>query len=100
LTIISTYFQSAWNDDLPTPMNANPIIRVEHLHKWFGLLHILKDISFTVQLREVLVIIAQRFRKEHALALSELSGRAFRRYHCCRQICNLWAGISPDRNQI
>jgi polar amino acid transport system ATP-binding protein len=41
------------------PMNDNTIISVENLHKWFGMLHVLKGISFTVQPKEVLVIIGR-----------------------------------------
>lgn len=41
------------------PMNANPIIRVENLHKWFGMLHVLRGISFTVEPKEVLVLIGR-----------------------------------------
>jgi ABC-type polar amino acid transport system ATPase subunit len=40
-------------------MNANEIIRVENLHKWFGMLHVLRGVSFTVNAREVLVIIGR-----------------------------------------
>jgi len=41
-------------------MNArNEIIRVENLHKWFGMLHVLRGISFSVHEREVLVIIGR-----------------------------------------
>jgi len=40
-------------------MSANEIIRVENLHKWFGMLHVLKGVSFTVKEREVLVIIGR-----------------------------------------
>jgi len=40
-------------------MNANPIISVTDLHKWFGMLHVLKGISFTVEPKEVLVIIGR-----------------------------------------
>jgi len=40
-------------------MNDNEIIRVENLHKWFGLLHVLRGISFTVKPREVLVLIGR-----------------------------------------
>jgi ABC-type polar amino acid transport system ATPase subunit len=40
-------------------MNANSIIHVENLHKWFGMLHVLRGVSFTVQPREVLVIIGR-----------------------------------------
>jgi ABC-type polar amino acid transport system ATPase subunit len=83
-------------------MNANPIIRVEHLHKWFGLLHILKDISFTVQSREVLVIIGRsgsgkstllrclNFLEEPSAGTIDIAGKSV--------TCG--AGIHPDRNQI
>lgn len=40
-------------------MNAEPIIRVDNLHKWFGLLHVLRGISLTVAPREVVVIIGR-----------------------------------------
>jgi ABC-type polar amino acid transport system ATPase subunit len=40
-------------------MSANEIIRVENLHKWFGMLHVLKGVSFSVTPREVLVIIGR-----------------------------------------
>ena len=41
------------------PMNAKPLIQVENLHKWFGMLHVLRGVSFTVQTREVLVLIGR-----------------------------------------
>ncbi len=41
------------------PMNANSIIQVENLHKWFGMLHVLRGISFTVAPKEVLVLIGR-----------------------------------------
>ena len=40
-------------------MNDNAIISVTDLHKWFGMLHVLKGISFSVQPKEVLVIIGR-----------------------------------------
>jgi ABC-type polar amino acid transport system ATPase subunit len=40
-------------------MNAEPIITVEKLHKWFGLLHVLKGVTFSVFPREVLVVIGR-----------------------------------------
>jgi len=40
-------------------MSDNPIISVVDLHKWFGMLHVLKGISFTVQPKEVVVIIGR-----------------------------------------
>ncbi|PWB54673.1 MAG: hypothetical protein C3F13_06190 [Anaerolineales bacterium] len=35
------------------------MIRVENLHKWFDMLHVLKGVSFTVAPKEVLVIIGR-----------------------------------------
>src|SRR5512136_3212293 len=40
-------------------MSDNEIIHVENLHKWFGMLHVLKGISFSVTPKEVLVIIGR-----------------------------------------
>ncbi len=40
-------------------MSDNEIIRVDNLHKWFGMLHVLRGVSFTVTPKEVLVIIGR-----------------------------------------
>ncbi len=41
-------------------MNDNtPLIQVEKWHKWFGMLHVLKGVSFAVQPKEVLVLIGR-----------------------------------------
>ena len=40
-------------------MSDNDIIRVENLHKWFELLHVLKGVSFSVSPKEVVVIIGR-----------------------------------------
>ncbi len=40
-------------------MNAEPIISVDALHKWFGLLHVLQGVSLSVAPREVVVIIGR-----------------------------------------
>jgi ABC-type polar amino acid transport system ATPase subunit len=40
-------------------MNAEPIIHVENLHKWFGMLHVLHGIALTVMPREVVVLIGR-----------------------------------------
>jgi ABC-type polar amino acid transport system ATPase subunit len=40
-------------------MNANTIIQVKDLHKWFGMLHVLKGVSFSVSQKEVLVVIGR-----------------------------------------
>jgi ABC-type polar amino acid transport system ATPase subunit len=40
-------------------MNAEPIIRITNLNKWFGMLHVLQNVSFSVQPREVVCIIGR-----------------------------------------
>jgi ABC-type polar amino acid transport system ATPase subunit len=40
-------------------MNAEPIIRISNLDKWFGMLHVLRNISLSVQPREVVCIIGR-----------------------------------------
>jgi ABC-type polar amino acid transport system ATPase subunit len=40
-------------------MNGKSLIQVENLHKWFGMLHVLKGVSFEVHPREVLVLIGR-----------------------------------------
>jgi ABC-type polar amino acid transport system ATPase subunit len=40
-------------------MNVEAVIRVENLHKWFGLLHVIRGISFSVLPKEVLVLIGR-----------------------------------------
>jgi polar amino acid transport system ATP-binding protein len=40
-------------------MNAESIVRVENLHKWFGLLHVLRGVSLAITPREVVVLIGR-----------------------------------------
>jgi polar amino acid transport system ATP-binding protein len=40
-------------------MSDEAIVRVSNLHKWFGMLHVLRDVSITVGLREVICIIGR-----------------------------------------
>ncbi len=40
-------------------MSADTIVSVSHLHKWFGMLHVLRDVSISVKLREVVCIIGR-----------------------------------------
>ena len=40
-------------------MSAEPIVRVSNLQKWFGMLHVLNDISLAVEPREVVCIIGR-----------------------------------------
>ncbi len=41
------------------PTSDDKIIEVLELHKWFGMLHVLKDVSFTVAPKEVVVLIGR-----------------------------------------
>jgi ABC-type polar amino acid transport system ATPase subunit len=40
-------------------MNAEPIVRISNLNKWFGMLHVLRGISLDVRSREVVCIIGR-----------------------------------------
>lgn len=40
-------------------MSAEAIVRVDGLHKWFGMLHVLRDVCLEVQPREVVCIIGR-----------------------------------------
>ena len=40
-----------------TPALGDPLVVVEHLDKWFGELHVLKDVSLTVMRGEVIVVV-------------------------------------------
>lgn len=40
-------------------MSAEPLIRVQSLHKWFGMLHVLNDINLDVMHREVVCLIGR-----------------------------------------
>ncbi len=38
---------------------TTPIVRAQHIHKYFGRLHVLRDISFEVHPREVVCLIGR-----------------------------------------
>ncbi len=80
----------------------NPIIRVENLHKWFGLLHIIKDISFTVQTSEVLVIIGRSGSGKSTLlrCLNFLEQPSSGTITIADQSVTCGPGIQPDHKQI
>jgi ABC-type polar amino acid transport system ATPase subunit len=40
-------------------MNGEPIVRVEGLHKWFGMLHVIRNVSLEVMPQEVVVLIGR-----------------------------------------
>ncbi|MEW5870335.1 MAG: amino acid ABC transporter ATP-binding protein [Chloroflexota bacterium] len=83
-------------------MNANPIIHVENLHKWFGLLHILKGISFNVQTSEVLVIIGRSGSGKSTLlrCLNFLEQPSSGTITIAGQSVVTGPGITPDRKQV
>jgi ABC-type polar amino acid transport system ATPase subunit len=80
-------------------MNGDEIIRVENLHKWFGMLHVLKGVSFAVTPKEVLVIIGRsgsgkstllrclNFLEEPSSGVIEIAGQSI----------NMGPGILFDR---
>jgi ABC-type polar amino acid transport system ATPase subunit len=84
-------------------MNDNqPIIAVEDLHKWFGMLHVLRGVSFTVEPKEVLVIIGRsgsgkstllrclNFLEEPSAGMIRIAGHAIL----------TGPGIKPDSQRI
>jgi ABC-type polar amino acid transport system ATPase subunit len=40
-------------------MSADPVVRITNLHKWFGMLHVLRGVSLEVREREVVCIIGR-----------------------------------------
>lgn len=40
-------------------MNADPILRLTNVHKWFGMLHVLRGISIEISCREVVCVIGR-----------------------------------------
>jgi ABC-type polar amino acid transport system ATPase subunit len=80
-------------------MSDEEIIRVEDLHKWFGLLHVLKGISFTVTPKEVLVIIGRSGSGKSTLlrCLNFLEEPSSGSIHIAGQSINMGPGIRFDR---
>ena len=83
-------------------MNANPIIHVENLHKWFGMLHVIRDVSFSVQTREVLVIIGRSGSGKSTLlrCLNFLEQPSSGTIMIAGHSARMAPGIRPDRKQI
>ena len=82
-------------------MNANEIIRVENLHKWFGLLHVLKGVSFTVAPKEVVVIIGRSGSGKSTLlrCLNFLEEPSSGTITIAGQSLNIVAGTRYDHNK-
>jgi cystine transport system ATP-binding protein len=82
-------------------MSANEIIRVENLHKWFGLLHILKGISFSVSPKEVVVIIGRSGSGKSTLlrCLNFLEEPSSGTIDIAGQSLSITAGTRYDHNQ-
>jgi ABC-type polar amino acid transport system ATPase subunit len=82
-------------------MNDNAIIRVENLHKWFGLLHVLRGVSFSVEPREVLVLIGRSGSGKSTLlrCLNFLETPSAGRISIAGQTVDIAPGQRPDRRQ-
>lgn len=82
-------------------MSDNEIIRVENLHKWFGLLHVLKGVSFTVTPKEVLVIIGRSGSGKSTLlrCLNFLEEPSSGMINIAGQSLNITAGTRYDHNK-
>lgn len=82
-------------------MNGDEIIHVENLHKWFGMLHVLKGISFSVTPKEALVIIGRSGSGKSTLlrCLNFLEEPSCGTIHIAGQTINTGPGISYDRKK-
>jgi len=82
-------------------MSDNAIIRVENLHKWFGLLHVLKGVSFSVTPKEVLVIIGRSGSGKSTLlrCLNFLEEPSSGTIDIAGQSLTITAGTRYDHNQ-
>lgn len=83
-------------------MNDNPIIHVEDLHKWFGMLHVLKGVSFSVFPREVLVLIGRSGSGKSTMlrCLNFLEEPSFGTISISGQTIRTAPGVSVDKQQI
>ena len=83
-------------------MNDNAIIQVEDLHKWFGMLHVLRGISFSVTPREVVVIIGRSGSGKSTLlrCLNFLEEPSAGKILIAGHGILTGPGIKPDRQRI
>ena len=83
-------------------MNGNNLIQVDNLHKWFGMLHVLRGVSFTLQTREVLVLIGRSGSGKSTMIrcvnfLEEPSSGVIQVGEC---VVGCSPGVKPDPNTI
>lgn len=78
------------------------IIQVEDLHKWFGLLHVLRGISFSVGPREVVVIIGRSGSGKSTLlrCLNFLESPSAGTIRIAENAILTGPGITPDRKRV
>jgi len=83
-------------------MNDNEIIRIENLHKWFGLLHVLRGISFTVKPREVLVLIGRSGSGKSTLlrCINFLEEPSSGTFSIAGQSVMMSPGVQVDRQKV
>ncbi len=83
-------------------MNDNTIIQIEDLHKWFGMLHVLRGISFSVVPREVVVIIGRSGSGKSTLlrCLNFLEEPSAGKIIVAGHGVLTGPGIKPDRQRI
>jgi ABC-type polar amino acid transport system ATPase subunit len=82
-------------------MSDKDIICVEELHKWFGMLHVLKGVTFTVESKEVLVIIGRSGSGKSTLlrCLNFLEEPSSGIITIAGQTLNIVAGTRYDHNK-
>ncbi len=82
-------------------MSANEIIRVQDLHKWFGMLHVLKGVSFSVAAKEVMVIVGRSGSGKSTLlrCLNFLEEPSSGTITIAGQSLNIVAGTRYDHNK-
>jgi glutamate transport system ATP-binding protein len=44
-------------EEVTSPATAEPLVRLTHVDKWFGDLHVLQDVDLTIDRGEVVVVI-------------------------------------------
>jgi ABC-type polar amino acid transport system ATPase subunit len=83
-------------------MNVSPCICVEYLHKWFGMLHVLKGVSFCVYPQEVLVLIGRSGSGKSTLlrCLNFLEEPSSGSITVVDQSIRLKPGMHPNRQQV
>jgi ABC-type polar amino acid transport system ATPase subunit len=83
-------------------MNASPIICVEYLHKWFGMLHVLKGVSFCVYPQEVVVLIGRSGSGKSTLlrCLNFLEAPSSGSITIAGQSIRIKPGMRPKRQQV